>query len=122
MMCDDFPEEAIQWVEAAPWRGPARIKLSNVDFSNAKNWKAAQPDEQPRVEKFAQMLKDGDPIKPIVLVQRPNGKAMIVDGHHRALAVKAVGGRVIMAYIAKVPDQEGPWDATHDAQTGETSG
>ena len=68
------------------------------------------------------MLKDGQPLKPVILVQRPTGKAMIVDGHHRALATKEVGGRVIQVYIAKVPTQACPWDETHDMQTGDRSG
>jgi phage-related protein (TIGR01555 family) len=122
-MLEDFPEEAIQWVEAAPWRGPSRVKLSNIDFSNAANWEASKPGaDRDKVEKFMQMLKDGQALKPVVLVQRPKGKAMIVDGHHRALATKEVGGRVIQVYIAKVPTQDGPWDQTHDMQTGDRSG
>lgn len=122
MMSDDFPDEAINWVCAAQWRGPQKIACDKVDDSNKADWKASQPSDADRVEKFADILRNGGKLKPIVVVQRPRGKAMIVDGHHRYLAHEKAGKANVLAYVAKVQSAEGPWDETHDMQRGATSG
>lgn len=121
IMTEDFPEDAISWVKSAPWRGPSAVSLDRIDFSGRKEWKANEPSDAKRVKGFADDLEAGRFVKPIVLVQKPKGKAMIVDGHHRALAAKQLGSRTIRAYVAKVDAAEGPWDETHASQRGETS-
>lgn len=120
-MCEDFPEDAISWVKSAPWRGPSKVSLDQIDFSNRSKWQASQPSDAPRVQKFSQALESGEEVKPIVLVQKPKGKAIIVDGHHRALAARGVGAKTILAYVAKVTTIEGPWDETHSQQRGAPS-
>jgi uncharacterized protein len=122
MMSEDFPDKAISWVHSAPWRGPASVKLKNIDYSNKHKWQASHPDDAERVEKFKQMIKHGAEVKPLVLVQKPSGKAVVVDGHHRALAYQQLGVKFADAYIAKVGKHEGPWDETHDMQRGSKSG
>jgi hypothetical protein len=123
MMLDDFPEKALGWVKSVPWRGPTKIQTSKIDYSNRAKWHASKPSEKPRVSKFAEMIKSGEGVKPIVLVQKPDGsKAMIVDGHHRALAHKEAGSRLVTAYVAKVNKVVGPWDETHAEQNSGPSG
>jgi len=123
-MIEDFPEEAITWIRAAPWRGAAPIARTQIDYSNQANWYAAQKggEDEERVEKFRQVIRDGGKLKPIILVQRPKGKAMIVDGHHRALAYALEKRNNVSAFVARVLVQTGPWDETHDYQSGGVSG
>lgn len=122
LMSEDFPDEAIAWVKDAPWRGPMRVPLSSVDFSNRDSWHASRESDKPRVEKFQDMIETGEGVKPVILVMRPRGKAMIVDGHHRALAHWKNGETKMLAYVAKVGEQKGPWDTTHEAQNEGLSG
>lgn len=121
IMLEDFPEEAISWVHSAPWRGPVSVALSKIDYSNRAKWHASKPGEQERVDKFKDALDKGE-AKPIILVQTPSGKAIIVDGHHRALAAYQRGDKTIKAYISKVTKNRGPWDDTHSKQTDRRSG
>lgn len=122
-MLEDFPEEAISWVHAIPWRGPVKIPLSQIDFSNRAKWQASQPGEDTeRVGKFQANLEEGEDNKPIIVVQPPTGKAIIVDGHHRGLAAWRHKGGTVLAYVGKTPKRVGPWDKTHDMQRAGKSG
>jgi hypothetical protein len=123
MMLEDFPESALGWVKSVPWRGPTKIQTAKIDYSNRAKWHASKPEDADRVAKFAEMIKSGEGVKPIVLVQKPDGsKAMIVDGHHRALAYRQAGSKLVLAYVAKVSKVVGPWDETHDFQNVGPSG
>ena len=110
---EDFPESAMGWVRAAHWQGPEQVPLDDVDFSNVSSWRAAHEPE--KVAKFKKRIAGGW-LKPVVLVKRPGlDKMMIADGHHRALAYRALG-RPIMAFVAHVASDKGPWDEFHSAQ------
>ena len=50
-LCDDFPPEALGWVDSIPWSGPQRLDLSKIDWSAVKSWQAFN--ELDRVDKFA---------------------------------------------------------------------
>ena len=121
-MEDDFPSDALQWMHGVPWRGPVSIPLSQIDFENQDSWKASKPTDAARVQKFVDVLQSGEDLKPAVLVKRPGLTAMIVDGHHRALAHKKAGKKAMLSYIGKVSKKVGPWDETHDAQNDGNSG
>lgn len=122
LMSEDYPPEAINWVKKQKWRGPTRISASQVDYSNKKNWHASKKSEYPRVSGFADDIEAGNAVKPIILIQPPKGKAIIVDGHHRALAYRQAGRNKVIAYVAKVSEQNGPWDETHAMQNSGQSG
>ena len=112
-LCDDFPPEALGWVDSIPWSGPQRLDLSKIDWSAVKSWQAFN--ELDRVDKFAQQIKNGWD-KPIVTVQVPgDDRVRIVDGHHRALAYATLK-RPLLAYVGQVPKKVGPWDYTHASQ------
>jgi hypothetical protein len=51
----------------------------------------------------------------VILVEPPDAKKEVVDGHHRTLANEALG-RSPVAYVAKVPSAEGPWLHLHSLQ------
>jgi hypothetical protein len=112
-LAPDFPDDALDWVRSAYWEGPEQVPLADLDLRNVGSWKAtSEPD---KVDKFAKRIKGGW-MKPLVLVKRPSeDKLMIADGHHRALAYAKLG-LPVMAYVAHVPTDQGPWDAFHDAQ------
>lgn len=121
IMSEDYPEEAISWVHSAPWRGPVAVPLKQIDYRNRAKWQASQPEDAERVGQFKDAIEKGD-YKPIILVQTPEGRAIIVDGHHRALAAFLRGDKTIKAYVAKVLKVRGPWDDTHDMQRERKSG
>ncbi len=110
-LAPDYPEKAIGWVHAVPWKGPQTVKLSDIDDSGREHWRASKDDLEP----YKAKIKAGQ-LKPIVLIDRPGKKAMLpADGHHRFLAYEALG-RPPVAYIAKVAKDVGPWDAMHSMQ------
>lgn len=114
-MHGDYPPEAIEWVRDAQWEGPTRVSLDQIDYSNSSNWYAAE--EPDKISGQSQQIADGWE-KPMVLVKKPSmDKLMIIDGHHRALAYKHLE-KSALAYVGVVPEDEGPWDDTHDAQSG----
>jgi hypothetical protein len=110
---EDFPKSAVKWMGKLDWEWPRAVDLSEIDFSNKKEW-TASPDDK-KVEKFQKKLTKGL-IKPAILV-RPKGasKYIVVDGHHRALACKGLD-RPLMAWTAEAPSKQGEWDTMHDLQ------
>jgi phage-related protein (TIGR01555 family) len=120
VMSEDFPPEAISWVLAGQWK-QTNVRRTDIDYSGRAGWQASKASDRERVERFVPEIRDGS-IKPIILVQPPKGKAIIVDGHHRALAHMYEGSEKVPAYICPVQESDGPWDATHDAQRNRTSG
>jgi 8-oxo-dGTP pyrophosphatase MutT (NUDIX family) len=116
-MKDDFPAHALTWIPSIPWRGPEEVNTEDIDFEDVKSWAASH--EPKKVAKFARKLADGEDLRPILLVEKPGrSKAVIVDGHHRALASRLVG-KPVRAYVGKVPTEDGPWDETHSYQRTE---
>lgn len=112
---EDFPPDALDWVtgDQVTWTGPQLVPVSDVDFSDAGDWAAAhQPD---RVAKFAKRLRKGKAVKPAVLIKVPDGRVIVADGHHRALAAQQTG-RPVLGYVGRVSKQTGPWDSLHSSQ------
>jgi hypothetical protein len=113
-LSEDYPDEATAWVADAQWDGPKAVPLVDLDFSNEKHWRATAEPE--KIHKFAKKIEKGK-LKPIIAVKTPGSdKLVIVDGHHRALAYRALG-RPATAYVGKVSAHEGPWQEMHSSQT-----
>lgn len=122
-MSEDYPKNAIEWIHDIKWRGPIDVPLKRTDFDEKFSWKAAK--EPARIKKFEQRIKSsdhkGERIKPVVMVQRPDKTAMVVDGHHRALAYKGLN-RPIYAWVGYPSKAKGPWDYVHDSQFKPSTG
>lgn len=118
-LTDDYPKEALKWVETTKWSGPKNVPISKVDWDDEQVWKAAHEQDQVKLfrKKIAEEARKGDHIKPVILVNRPGKQPplMIPDGHHRALAYKALN-KPIWAWEGKVTRTKGGWDTLHDAQ------
>jgi hypothetical protein len=118
-LTDDYPKEALSWVEKTKWSGPKKVPVDKIDWDDEHVWKAAH--EPSHVNLFVRKIKEeekkGDHVKPVILVNRP-GKTpplMIPDGHHRALAYRKLG-QPVWAWEGKVTRAKGPWDTLHDSQ------
>lgn len=122
-MSEDYPKKAIEWVHDIKWRGPVEVPLKRTDFDERFSWKAEK--EPDRVKKFERRIKSsdrkGEKIKPVIMMQRPDKTAMIVDGHHRALAYRNLD-RPIYAWLGTSNKQKGPWDEVHASQFKPGSG
>jgi 8-oxo-dGTP pyrophosphatase MutT (NUDIX family) len=119
-MAGDFPAHAIVWMAFVKWQGPIEVTADDIDFEDAGSWAADH--EAGKVAKFAKKLLTGEDVRPILLVKKPgHDKAMVVDGHHRALASRMVS-KPVRAYLAKVPTEDGPWNETHSYQRTEGTG
>lgn len=113
-LAEDFPKDALEWIKSASWKGPVMVPLSQIDFSNRKAWKASKDPDH--VAEFVQKIESGGQMKPIILVNEPNSKKLIiVDGHHRALAYEKLG-RDALAFVATVGTEGGPWMNVHATQ------
>lgn len=109
----DYPPDALEWIREVDWEGPVDVPLDEIDFSNKKSWRAWK--EMGKVKRFAKRI-DGGWKKPIVLIDRPGKRTlMIADGHHRALSYMKLQ-QPARAYVAHVPSLDGPWDWLHDSQ------
>lgn len=112
-LMDDYPPEAAKWVKKAAWVGPESVPVTDVDFSNEHKWRASH--ELDKVGKFQKKISKGK-MKPVILVKRPGStKYIIIDGHHRSLAYRALG-RNITAYVGTVSKSTGAWDEMHASQ------
>ncbi len=110
----NFPAEAIAWMHRASWKGPINVPPEHIDFEDTE-MNRTQDDEQ-LVCRFADKLRSGEKVDPVVLVATPKGaKLKLVDGHHRYLAAVRVGVPV-RAYIGTVNAERGPWETMHDTE------
>jgi hypothetical protein len=117
---DDYPPETMAWMDTAEWRGPEPVPLDRVDYAGKAGWAASRPGQQDKVDKFEKRIRNGWQ-KPVILAERPGSDlAMIVDGHHRALAAQRAD-QPLMALVAKVPAKIGPWSEMHDKQRSDTT-
>lgn len=112
----NFPADAIAWVRRARWTGPQWVPWDRVDTDDEDKWAASR---QPgKVDEFAaQISEHHGHVAPSVLVQEPGtNRAFIVDGHHRALARRKLGQRVL-AYVGNIDpaDRQAALE-THDRQ------
>jgi ADP-ribose pyrophosphatase YjhB (NUDIX family) len=114
VMADNFPAKALTWLDDASWQGPMTVPLSEIDFTGDDTWAADH--ETSKVDEFMEKIKAGQHLNPIILVDTPGQHdLMIVDGHHRALAYRALGESPI-CYVGTVSKPSGPWDETHSYQ------
>ena len=111
---DDYPQETLDWVKAARWRGPVRVPISQIDFRGRQGWVASQDGPESLKHHLAK-IKAGDD-KPILLIDTPdNTKYECIDGHHRLLAYEQLE-KPVLAFVATVEHHEGPWDTMHQKQ------
>lgn len=104
-MAKNFPPGAIAWVKRARWIGPIWVPWDRVDTDDEESWAAShQPD---RVGEFVRNIRaHGGHTAPSVLVQEPgSNRAFIVDGHHRALARRKLGQKVL-AYVGNIEPRD----------------
>lgn len=114
---EDFPKKSIKWILSKNVKWAERtVPLSQIDFSNAKNWPAYK--NEAHVQEFVKLIKDKGYDKPVILV-RSSGtdKLLVIDGHHRALAYRKLR-KPVHAYVGTVDKAHGPWDKMHDVQIG----
>lgn len=112
-LADDYPPDAMAWIDGAHWSGPESVPTADIDYSDAKQWQASS--EPDKVARFTRKIRAGK-LKPIILVNTPDDRRyIIIDGHHRALAYRQLGVPA-MAYIGTVPTTAGPWDEMHASQ------
>ena len=109
----EFPPDAIAWVDDVPWRGPEAVPLETIDRNNKNNWVAAHEPE--KVAGFVQTYEEKGELQPIVLYETPDGMRHIADGHHREMAYEQLGVDPV-AFVAEVPDEDGPWADMHSQQ------
>lgn len=112
-LAQNFPPDAIGWVKGLRWTGPVSVPLENIDFSDQDSWAATS--EPSRVDKTVRKIRAGKPVKPAVLVQRPDGTMMVADGHHRAEGAQRAGV-ALRAWVAHPDKAVGPWDELHSSQ------
>jgi phage-related protein (TIGR01555 family) len=112
-LLDDYSPEACMWVKSATWKGPVRVPVDRMNFSEQHKW--AANNDPVKIQAHAQRIKAGTE-KPIILCKVPNSKKLeIIDGHHRALAYQKLGQNA-RAYVAKVDAASGPWCTMHGKQ------
>ena len=116
MMRSNFPEDAIQWVMRAKWIGPINIPWNRIDDDNIEGWAAShQPDA---ISRFAKDIRSGTGhTNPSVCIQdNDTPQAIIIDGHHRALAHKKLG-EPVLAYLGMIdPADRMAAEETHSKQ------
>lgn len=100
---DDFPTQDAKWVlsTGVSWAPLAQVPVSKIDFANEKQWNAYA--HKAKIQKFVQKIHRGDR-KPVILARvKDNAKLVVLDGHHRSLAYKQMGG-AITAYVVTITD------------------
>lgn len=122
-LTEDYPKKSVDWVHKIPWKGPVKVPLKSVDFEEKNSWKAEKEPE--RVDIFKKRIKTAqkkhEGIKPVVMIQRPDKTAMVMDGHHRAIAYRELN-LPVYAWLGYPGKSKGPWDKVHDYQFKPGSG
>ena len=118
IMRANFPESALAWVKRAAWIGPVNwSRGSAIDHDDEAKWAAAH--EPAKVRQFARDIKAGTAHQPVDPVPRQpgDGKDIVADGHHRAVARHGKLGKPVLAYVGNVP-RGGPAGGreTHSSQ------
>jgi ParB-like chromosome segregation protein Spo0J len=115
-MRSNFPEDSIAWVMRTKWTGPVNIPWERIDKDAIDSWAASH---QPQtVSRFARDIKAGTGhVNPSVLIQdNDSPKAIIIDGHHRALAHHKLG-QPVLAYLGNIdPKDRMAAEETHSKQ------
>ena len=115
-MAKNFPPDAIEWVKRARWIGPVNIPWERIDSDGIESWAASH---QPgKVGDFVKLLRAHDGrVAPSVLIQdNDTPKAIIIDGHHRALAHRKLG-QPVLGYVGMIdPKDRKAAEETHSKQ------
>jgi hypothetical protein len=115
IMRANFPEKALGWVKRAAWIGPVLVPWERVDHDDDEKWAAAH--QPAKVRQFTRDIKAGRQTNPSILFQPPgDGKTIVADGHHRAVARHEMG-QDILAYVGAIraADREAA-EQTHSSQ------
>lgn len=116
LMRSNFPEDAIGWVMRARWVGPIQVPWERIDKDGIDDWAASH--QQEAVNRFARDIKAGTGhTNPSILIQdNDSPKAIIIDGHHRALAHHKLG-QPVLAYLGQIePGDRMAAEETHSKQ------
>jgi hypothetical protein len=104
-MESNFPDKALEWVKHSTWVGPVHVPWSRVDDDDIDSWAASHQPEA--VQRFAkEIARGGKHTEPSILVHRanhPDGREIVIDGHHRAMARHFKLGKPVLAYVGTVP-------------------
>jgi hypothetical protein len=115
LMRANFPESALAWVKRAAWTGPQLVPWERIDHDDEAKWAAAH--QPAKVRQFVRDIKAGRKTNPSILFQPPgDGKAVVADGHHRAIARHSMG-QDVLAYVGHIraADREAA-EETHSSQ------
>jgi hypothetical protein len=116
LMRSNFPEDAIDWVDRARWVGPVQVPWERIDKDDIDSWAASK--QPSAVNRFAKDIKAGTGhTNPSVLIQdNDSPKAIIIDGHHRALAHHKLG-QPVLSYLGQIdPADRQAAEETHSKQ------
>jgi 8-oxo-dGTP pyrophosphatase MutT (NUDIX family) len=115
IMRANFPEKALGWVSRAAWTGPVLVPWERIDHDDDEKWAAAH--QPAKVRQFTRDIKAGRQTNPSILFQPPgDGKVIVADGHHRAVARHSMG-QDVLAYVGHIraADREAA-EQTHSSQ------
>ncbi|HEV2175124.1 MAG TPA: NUDIX domain-containing protein, partial [Nitrospira sp.] len=115
-MARNFPPESIQWIKRARWVGPINIPWDRIDSDAVDSWAASHQPE--KVGEFVKLIRahSGHVAPSVVIQDNDSPKAVIVDGHHRALARKKLG-MPILSYLGMIdPRDRQAAEETHSKQ------
>ena len=118
-MESNFPDSALEWVKHSTWVGPVHVPWSRVDDDDIDSWAASHQPEA--VQRFAkEIARGGKHTEPSILVHQanhPDGREVVIDGHHRAMARHFKLGKPVLAYVGTVPARWMPQALqTHSSQ------
>jgi hypothetical protein len=116
LMRSNFPEDALDWVDRAHWTGPVNIPWERIDKDDIDGWAASH--QQDAVNRFARDIKaNRGHTNPSILIQdNDSPKAIIIDGHHRALARHKLG-QPVLSYLGNIePADRQAAEETHSKQ------
>jgi len=115
-MARNFPPEAIQWIKRARWIGPVNLPWDRIDSDDVESWAASHQPE--KVGEFVKLIRaHAGHVAPSVAIQdNDSPKAIIIDGHHRALARKKLG-MPVLCYVGLIdPRDRQAAEETHARQ------
>ena len=115
IMRSNFPESALGWVKRSAWTGPQLVPWDRIDHDDEGKWAAAH--QPAKVRQFVRDIKAGRKTNPSILFQPPgDGKVIVSDGHHRAVARHSMG-QDVLAYVGHIRAQDRePAEQTHSFQ------
>lgn len=119
----DYPPSALSWVSSVSWDGPVQVPATQIDFASGQaDWDAAAA-AKAKLQVFRKRLQARGWWKPAVVLRLPGSpRLLVVDGHTRITAAKALGIPVL-AYVGTARTATGPWSGLHSQQlAGDASG